>query len=204
MDNQEGILIVISGPSGSGKGTVLNSLLAKSENLYFSISATTRSPRKGEVHGKQYFFITKSEFIVLADKNQMLEHTEYCGNLYGTPKQAVEDRLKQGENVLLEIEVDGNAQIRQNVPQSVSIFILPPSFKVLEQRLRNRATDSEQALEKRLKRAKNELEQAMNYDYIVINDDIDKCVGKVVKIIESEKYKSSRMKNALKEVIEND
>ncbi len=132
----KGLLLVISAPSGGGKGTILKELFAQDENLRLSVSATTRSPRPGEEHGKQYYFLSREEFEGLIQEGKMLEHAEYVGNYYGTPRQPVEDWMEQGHDVVLEIEVKGGAQVKQLMPECVSIFILPPSMKVLEKRLR--------------------------------------------------------------------
>jgi guanylate kinase len=201
--NNPGMLIVLSGPSGAGKDTVLKKLLESDDNLMLSISATTRSPRAGEVDGRDYYFISKSEFVQLISKNGMLEHAEYCGNYYGTPHAAVEDSMAKGRDVILEIEVQGGAQVRMKCPGSVSIFILPPSLKVLEERLRARKTEEEAVLQKRLQTAREEILQASQYDYVVVNDVLEECVDEICMIIRSERMKSYRRNQIVEEVLAN-
>ena len=146
--SNKGLLVVLSGPSGAGKDTVLSSLLARNNNIKISTSATTRKPRDGEVEGVDYYFMSKSEFAQLISKNGMLEHAEYCGNYYGTPYAQVEKWLSKGKDVILEIEVNGGAQVMKKCPDAISIFIVPPSLKELEMRLRNRATESDDVSKK--------------------------------------------------------
>lgn len=201
--NEKGILIVLSGPSGAGKDTVLKKLLAKDKNLKLSVSATTRTPRKNEKNEEDYFFISKAEFIQLISKGEMLEHAEYCGNYYGTPSYQVNKWLDRGRDVLLEIEVNGGAQIREKCPQAVRIFILPPSLKELRNRLVYRATDSLEIVNKRLEIAKEEIKCAQQYDYIVINDSIDRCVEDIFNIINCEKLRAYRRNNLIEEVLNN-
>ncbi|HIS69658.1 MAG TPA: guanylate kinase [Candidatus Gallacutalibacter stercoravium] len=203
MPNQEGLLVVLSGPSGAGKDTVLRELLRLDQNVMLSISATTRAPREGEEDGKDYFFLSKAEFIQMLSKNDMLEHAEYCGHYYGTPRGPVEEWQKKGRDVILEIEVQGGQQIRQSCPNAVSIFILPPSLKVLADRLRRRNTEEEDVVCQRLETAKQEILQAVHYDYIVINDDLAECVQEIKAILLAEKMKSARRSHMIQEVLEN-
>lgn len=198
MDN-EGLLIVLSGPSGSGKDTVLKKLMQEQSNIKLSISATTRLPRPGEKHGQDYYFIKHEEFNDLIDNDGVLEYASYCNNFYGTPKKPVNDWLNSGNDVILEIEVKGGAQVRKTNPKSVGIFIIPPSFEVLKQRLINRKTESESVINDRLSTAKIEIKSALDYDYIVVNDSLDDCVNKIKNIIESEKMRAFRMKSLLEE-----
>lgn len=198
MDN-EGLLIVLSGPSGSGKDTVLKKLMQEQPNIKLSISATTRLPRPGEKHGQDYYFIKHEEFNDLIDNDGVLEYASYCNNFYGTPKKPVNDWLNSGNDVILEIEVKGGAQVRKTNPKSVGIFIIPPSFEVLKQRLINRKTESESVINDRLSTAKIEIKSALDYDYIVVNDSLDDCVNKIKNIIESEKMRAFRMKSLLEE-----
>ena len=201
--NNKGILIILSGPSGSGKGTVLRELLKSNDNIKLSISATTRSPRNSEKDGKDYYFISKAEFVQLLSKNEVLEHAEYCDNYYGTPKKQVDDWLNKGRDVLLEIEVNGAAQVKNKCPNSVSIFILPPSLKVLRERLVARETECNEVIEKRLYVAEKEIQESYNYDYVVINDSLDECVKIINDIINKEKL-NQEIKNAtIREVIKN-
>ncbi|HIS95140.1 MAG TPA: guanylate kinase [Candidatus Ventricola gallistercoris] len=167
---KKGVLFVFSGPSGVGKGTLTQMLFNEFDGqLAYSVSATTRPPRPGEVNGRDYFFITRQEFEQRLENNSFLEHAQFAGNDYGTPRDYVTNLLDQGVNVLLEIEVQGALQVRKSMPQSVSVFILPPSFEELEHRLRGRGTESEEKIEKRLETARKEIAYAPTYDYQIVN-----------------------------------
>lgn len=203
MNNSQGLLVVLSGPSGAGKDTVLKRLLEVNQNVKLSISATTRSPREGEVDGQDYYFLSKAEFVQLISKNGMLEHAEYCGNYYGTPRAQVEQWMEKGRDVILEIEVQGGAQIREKCPESIGIFILPPSMKVLADRLRRRNTETEEVIAERLDAARQEIVQAAQYDYVVINGDLEECVQDICEILAAEKQRSCRMTDTIKEVLAN-
>ncbi len=176
-------LIVLTGPSGVGKGTLVKKLLAYSSNIWLSISATTRSPREGEVNGEDYIFLNKLDFQKLIENNGLLEWAEFAGNLYGTPKVEVNTQLSLGKKVLLEIELDGARQVRETFPNGFQIFIAPPDFHELEKRIRNRGTDSEEAISKRLLRAKDELNAQKEFDAIVINDNIDIAFNEIKQLI---------------------
>jgi guanylate kinase len=204
MRNDSGLLVVFSGPSGVGKDSLLQRLLEVNPQIRLSVSATTRSPRGEEQHGKDYFFLSKEEFQEMIDQDGMLEYAVYCENYYGTPRQPVEDGMRQGQDVILEIEVQGGAQVRQQNPASVSIFVLPPSMKVLSQRLHKRGTDSEEVIQKRLAKAREEIQKADQYDYIVMNDDLEECVREICEILSAEKKKASRSGNLIKEVLDNE
>ena len=173
---RRGLLVVVSSPSGGGKGTILKELFRRNENLKMSVSATTRAPRPGEEHGVHYYFITKDEFKTNIENHAMLEYAEYCDNFYGTPKAPVEKWLEEGHDVVLEIEVQGGRQIKKVAPDCVSLFILPPSLKVLEKRLRGRGTETEEVIEKRLAAAADEIRCVKDYDYAVINDTVEQAV----------------------------
>ena len=204
MRTNSGLLVVFSGPSGVGKDSLLQRLLEVNPQIRLSVSATTRSPRGEEQHGKDYFFLSKEEFQEMIDQDGMLEYALYCENYYGTPRQPVEEGIKQGQDVILEIEVQGGAQVRQQNPASVSIFVLPPSMKVLSQRLHKRGTDSEEVIQKRLQKAREEIRRADQYDYVVMNDDLEECVQEICEILSAEKKKASRSGNLIEEVLNNE
>ncbi len=198
---KKGLLAVISAPSGGGKGTILKELFARDENLRLSVSATTRAPRPGEEHGKQYYFLSREEFEKLIAQGKMLEHAEYVGNYYGTPRDPVEEWLSQGRDVVLEIEVQGGAQVKKLMPECVSIFILPPSMKVLGERLRGRGTEAEETVQKRLATARQEIPQAREYDYVVFNDRLEDAVEEILAILRAEKLKYSRNADSIERVL---
>lgn len=184
--NEKGKLLVISGPSGAGKSTVVFKAIEGREDVCFSTSVTTRSPRSGEEDGREYFFVDFERFREMVEKDELLEHAEYVANRYGTPRFYVEQRLQEGMNVLLDIEVQGARQVRKKMPEAVLIFIAPPSLEELERRLRGRGTDTEDAIEGRLIRAKQEFQEADFYDYLIVNDDLEKAAAKLNAIIEAE------------------
>ena len=183
---KRGLLVVVSSPSGGGKGTILKELFRRNANLKMSVSATTRAPRPGEEHGVHYYFITKDEFKTNIENHAMLEYAEYCDNFYGTPKAPVEKWLEEGHDVVLEIEVQGGRQIKKVAPDCVSLFILPPSLKVLEKRLRGRGTETEEVIEKRLAAAADEIRCVKDYDYAVINDTVEQAVLDIEAILAAE------------------
>ncbi len=176
-------LFVISGSSGVGKGTVIKQLLSNHDDLKLSISYTTRSPRNGEEHGINYFFVSKEDFKTAVDNNEFLEWAEFSGNCYGTKKSFVLNSLKNGEHVLLEIDTQGALQIKEKMPEAILIFIAPPSYDELVARLRGRKTESEEAIQKRLDFVKTEKENSKYFDYIVINDTVENAVKKISDII---------------------
>ena len=188
----KGLTIVLSAPSGGGKGTILKELFKRNENLKLSVSATTRNPRPGEEHGVHYYFVSHDEFKTMVDEGKMLEYAQYVGNFYGTPKEPVDAMTEQGYDVVLEIEVQGGVQVIKSTPECVSIFIVPPSMEVLEKRLRGRGTEDEATIAKRIATAKGEIPQSKYYDYIVVNDDLDVVVNEIAAIIEAEKHKYIR------------
>ncbi len=187
MSNKKrGKLVLYSGSSGVGKGTLLGELMKKDESIRLSVSNTTRKPREGEIDGVHYNFLTRKQFVDLIDKDGYLEYAEYCGNYYGTPKQQVEDMLSDGYNVFLEIEVQGGLQIMDKYPDVLSIFILPPSMESLERRLRRRGTETEDVIFERLSEAKREMSFKNRYKYNVVNDDIDTAVNEILDILHKE------------------
>ncbi|OLP16853.1 guanylate kinase [Leptolyngbya sp. 'hensonii'] len=174
-----GRLIVLTGPSGVGKGTLLRSLLKRHPELYLSISVTTRAPRPSEVDGQHYYFVTRTQFERMVANNELLEWAEFAGNCYGTPREPVENQIAQGKWVILEIELEGARQIRRTFPEALRMFILPPSLGELEYRIRNRAQDSEDAIAQRLQRARAEVEAADEFDIQIVNDEFEAALNRI-------------------------
>ena len=195
MLNRKGLLLVVSGPSGAGKGTIYKALLNKNDKIKLSVSATTRKPRNGEVHGVNYFFIEKEEFTKMVENGEFLEHAQIYDNFYGTPKAAIIECLEKGQDVILEIEMQGARQIKEVYPEGVFIFVLPPSLEELKSRIVGRGTETQEEIEKRFSCAFEEINQIVNYDYFIVNEDIEKSVNDVNAIIISEKNKVTRYKN---------
>lgn len=190
VKNNKGVLVIVSGPSGAGKSTIISRVSKLRDDIRFSVSATTRQPRPGEVDGVNYYFKTQEEFWEMIKLDAFLEHAEYVGNSYGTPAAPVDNDLSQGFNVILDIEVQGAAQVMEKRPDAVSIFLCPPSLEELERRLRGRGTDSEEKIRDRLMAAHREYAQAHKYSYIIINDDADTAVRELDAIITAEKCRS--------------
>ncbi|REJ10836.1 guanylate kinase [Halobacillus trueperi] len=204
MIDQKGILFILSGPSGVGKGTVRKALFEQSTDLRYSISMTTRDPREGEVDGVDYFFKSRDEFEKLISQGQLIEHAEYVGNYYGTPRQYVEQTLNEGKDVFLEIEVQGALKVRENFPEGVFVFLIPPSLEELKDRIVNRGTETEDKVKNRLKAAKEEIDMMDAYDYVVVNDQIDNAVTKVKSIVASEHCKRERVAHQYKKALEDE
>jgi guanylate kinase len=183
MTNSKGIIIVVSGFSGAGKGTIMKELIKRYDRYALSVSATTRNPRPGEVDGREYFFVSNEEFEKLIAENGLIEHAGYVDHYYGTPRKFVEDKLAEGKDVILEIEIQGALQIREQYPDAVLLFVMPPSARILKERLVGRGTETSDVIDQRLKRAREESQGIENYDYIVVNDDLDECVGRVNELI---------------------
>lgn len=179
----KGSLIVVSGFSGAGKGTIMKKLVSETEDFALSISMTTRAPREGEQHGKEYYFVTKEVFEETIANDGLVEYACYCGNYYGTPKSYVDEMLSAGKNVLLEIEMQGAMKIKEKFPEAVLLFVMPPSAKVLYERLVGRGTETREVIDKRMARAVEESQGIEQYDYIVVNDDLDTCVEEVKAIV---------------------
>ena len=197
--NEKGKLIVISGPSGSGKSTVVNRAIQGREDMCFSTSVTTRSPRPGEVDGKDYFFIDPQRFQEMVERDELLEHAQYVAHSYGTPRAFVEQKLNEGLNVILDIEVQGARQVREKMQNAVLIFIIPPSLEELRRRLINRGTDAADVIEARLQRAAEELKEADLYDYLIINDDLDTAAREFTSILTAEHCRVPHRIHLLKE-----
>ncbi len=192
-DRPHGIPIVVSGPSGVGKTSVLKRLLAADANLRFSVSHTTRRPRPGEVDGRDYFFVDRDAFRDMIDAGGFIEWAEYQGNLYGTSFAAVEGPTREGFDLLLEVEVQGAEQLRERLPEAVTVFILPPSVGELETRLRGRGSDAQDAIRKRLEIARGELSEAGKYHYTIVNEDLASCVSDLQKIVETQRLTPGRV-----------
>ena len=198
--NKGGVFIV-SGPSGSGKDTVLAELFRNKPDLLFSISSITRAMRPGEREGEKYNFISREKFEDMIKNDELLEHNIFVGNYYGTPRKPVEKAVSEGKDIIIEVDVNGAAQIRQKLPEAVSIFIMPPSFAELKRRLKGRGTESEELIEKRLDSALGEIKRAAEYDYIIVNDSITAAADDIMSVILSSSFKTDRQKNIIDEVL---
>lgn len=187
-----GILAVVSGFSGSGKGTIMKELLQQYDNYALSISATTRQPREGEMHGREYFFLSKEEFEQLIKEEKLIEYAQYVGNYYGTPSSFVEEQRDAGKDVILEIEVQGALQVKEKFPDTVLLFVTPPSAEELASRLRGRGTETEEVIAKRMEQAVTESTLMDKYDYLVVNDSLQEAVETMHNILQMEHYKMSR------------
>ncbi len=200
---EKGILIVVSGFSGSGKGTLMKELLTRYPDTYaLSISATTRSPREGEVDGREYFFVSKDEFEKMIAKGELIEYARYVENYYGTPRDYVEKKLEEGRDVILEIEIQGALNVKKMFPDTLLLFVTPPSAEELKRRLVGRGTETMDVIESRMNRACEEAEGMENYDYLIINDSLDKCVEEMHDIIRGEHRRSSRNREFMREIKE--
>ena len=205
----KGKLFIVSAPSGCGKGTILSEVF-KERNVYYSVSATTRKPREGEINGTHYFFMSDDEFRKTISEDGFLEYASFAGNSYGTPKKAVFDKLEEGVDVVLEIETQGAFQVKEKYPEAVMIFILPPHIEELRRRLGKRGTESEEVIERRVSQAAGEIEKSLRYDYVIMNDDLEAAVKDFYTVIEAvgrgthdaDAFKAENMKNTIKEVLE--
>ena len=198
----KGQVFIISGPSGSGKDTLLVELFKKRPEICFSISSITRDMREGEAEGVKYNFISKEQFEKMIAGDELLEYNKYVGNYYGTPKKPILAARDSGKDIIIEVDVNGAAQIRQKLPEAVSIFIMPPSLSELESRLSARGTESREAMEKRLKSALGEIKRATEYDYIVVNRDIECAVDDIISVINSCRLQLKKQKHIINEVLE--
>ncbi|HLR54153.1 MAG TPA: guanylate kinase [Pseudogracilibacillus sp.] len=198
----KGILFVLSGPSGVGKGTVRERLFEQETQLNYSVSATTREKRPGETEGIDYFYKSKAAFESMIEKGELLEYAQYVENYYGTPKAYVQDQLEKGQDVFLEIEVQGALQVKENFPEGVFIFLFPPSLEELKNRIMSRGTETSDLVMNRLKEAKKEIDMMSAYDYVVVNDDVNQAVDKVQSIIKSEHCKRTRVEAQFQSILE--
>ncbi len=201
-DEGRGILFVVSSPSGGGKGTLIQRVLNKVPNLSYSVSFTTRAPRNGEIDGREYFFVTREKFDQMVAADEFLEWAHVHSHFYGTARSQVFREISEGRDIVLEVDVQGAASVRQLVDDSVSIFILPPSFEVLRQRLLARGTDSPEELDVRLRNAPREMEDYSAFQYLIINDNADRAAGQILSIIDAERVRLSRQESRIKKVVE--
>ena len=189
--NHQGILVVVSGFSGAGKGTLMKELLKRYDNYALSISATTRAPREGETDGKEYFFVTKEQFEKMRDERKLIEYAQYVNNYYGTPKEYVEQKMAEGKDVILEIEIQGALKVKKRFPDALLLFVTPPSAEELRRRLVGRGTETLEVINARLARAAEEDSGMEAYDYLLINDDLDRCVEEMHQLIQLQHRKTS-------------
>lgn len=206
---ERGILAVVSGFSGAGKGTIMKGLMSRYDNYALSISATTREPREGEVHGREYFFVSEEEFEDMIREDRLIEHARYVDHYYGTPKDYVMSQMEAGKDVILEIEIQGALKVKEKFPETLLIFVAPPSAEELKRRLVNRGTETADVIDARMKRACEEAEQMDRYDYLLINDEIDRCVEELNSLIQGQHRRMtlqegfvSQMKQELKNISE--
>ena len=192
MSGKRGELIVLSGPSGVGKSTVISELLSSRRDIHFSVSFTTRPPRTGEADGVNYNFVSRQEFERMIAGDELLEYTEYVGNYYGTSLKVIREKLEQGVDVLLDIEVQGAAKVKKLCPEAVLIFLIPPSLEELSRRLHRRNTDPEDIIANRLEQARQECRESVHYDYLVVNDTVMGAAGEILSILEAERCRTSK------------
>ena len=197
----EGVLFVVSAPAGCGKDTILNELFKRTDTTGYAVSATTRAMREVEINGVHYHFLSVEDFKGKIESGEVLEYTEYCGNFYGTLRNSVEALLNQGKDAVLNIEVEGAMNIRKKFPDACLVFILPPSMEVLESRLRGRGTETEEKILERTAQAKTELKFAENYDYLIVNDDLNEAVEELLAVFKAEKLRKTRREGVLKSVM---
>lgn len=198
----QGILAVVSGFSGAGKGTIMRELLSRYDNYALSVSATTRQPREGEVHGREYFFVTEDEFQAMIRDDRLLEHARYVSNYYGTPREYVMEQMAAGKDVILEIEIQGALRVKEKFPDALLLFVVPPSIKELRRRLTQRGTEPAEVIEARLRRAAEESEGMELYDYLLINDDLDRCVEETHQLIQAQHMRVSSNRGLIRRIQE--
>lgn len=199
----KGGVFVVAGPSGSGKDTLFKELFKRKPEIKFSISSITRPMRVGEVEGEKYNFITREKFLSMLENNELLEYNEYIGNFYGTPKAPVIAAIENGDDILIEVDVNGAKEICEKLPEAITVFIMPPSYKELKRRLSGRGTETQELIDKRLKEALNEIARATEFDYIVVNDNIETAVDDIIEVISSSRLMQKRQKNIIDGVLSN-
>ena len=199
----KGGVFVVAGPSGSGKDTLFKELFKRKPEIKFSISSITRPMRVGEVEGEKYNFITREKFLYMLEYDELLEYNEYIGNYYGTPKAPVIAAIEKGEDILIEVDVNGAKEICQKLPEAVTVFIMPPSYQELKRRLSGRGTATQDLIDKRMKEALNEIARATEFDYIVVNDDLQTAVDDIIEVISSSRLTLKRQKNLIDGVLSN-
>lgn len=199
----KGGVFVVAGPSGSGKDTLFKELFKRKPEIKFSISSITRPMRVGEVEGEKYNFITREKFLSMLENDELLEYNEYIGNFYGTPKAPVIAAIEKGEDILIEVDVNGAKEICEKLPEAITVFIMPPSYQELKRRLSGRGTETQELIDKRMKEALNEIKRAAEFDYIVVNDDIATAVDDIIEVISSSRLSFKRQKNLIDGVLSN-
>lgn len=199
----KGGVFVVAGPSGSGKDTLFKELFKRKPEIKFSISSITRPMRVGEVEGEKYNFITREKFLNMLENDELLEYNEYIGNYYGTPKAPVIAAIEKGQDILIEVDVNGAKEICQKLPEAITVFIMPPSYKELKRRLSGRGTETQDLIDKRMKEALNEIARATEFDYIVVNDDINTAVDDIIEVMSSSRLTLKRQKNLIDGVLSN-
>ena len=204
MKKHRGELIVLSGPSGVGKGTVIAEMLSGRRDIYFSVSYTTRQPRTGEENGVNYNFVSREEFERMIANGELLEYAEYVGNYYGTSMKAIREKLDQGIDVLLEIEVQGAAKVKERCPEAVLIFLIPPSIEELSRRIHRRNTEPEEVVQTRMEKARQECRECVHYDYLVVNDTVMDAAGAIQAILEAEQCRTSKRLHLVQDIIGRD
>lgn len=201
VNRNTGLLICLSGPSGVGKGTVIERLLQNGTRLEHSISLTTRRPRPGETDGVSYYFVTQEDFEKQLAAGEILEHDNYCGNYYGTPRKPIVEKLNAGIDVIMDVTVPGSLATLENFPAAVSIYLLPPSFSELRRRLSNRGTETPEVVERRMRKAESEVRQASHFDYIIVNYELDETTRLINAILDAERHRSSRLNGIAEEIL---
>lgn len=202
MMDKQGILVVLSGFSGAGKGTIMKALLERHDDYALSISATTRKPRAGEVEGREYFFVSKEQFLSMVEEDALIEHAQYVDNYYGTPKRYVEEQRAAGKDVILEIEIQGALKVKEKLADTLLLFVTPPSAQELKKRLEIRGTETPESVRSRLARANEEAQGILSYDYLLVNDDLETCVDVMHHVIQSEHHRMQRNHGSVQKIVQ--